>query len=154
MVRRTRALSADDRVKALATREAVIGLHNGSIQPADLPARFPHISRRRATELAGKLPKDLEDDENSLELTRAATKIVGLEVRNLYSTWELQQATAHYVAKKMTAAECTAKYGVGGSTLRRKRKALDLAPKESGSPPSLSVAHRAAKKLKKENTGP
>jgi hypothetical protein len=92
------------------------------------------------------LPKDLEDDENSLELTRAATKIVGLEVRNLYSTWELQQ--------KMTAAECTAKYGVGGSTLRRKRKALDLAPKESGSPPSLSVAHRAAKKLKKENTGP
>eukprot|EP00658_Telonema_sp_P-2_P062073 TRINITY_DN5072_c0_g1_i1.p1 TRINITY_DN5072_c0_g1~~TRINITY_DN5072_c0_g1_i1.p1 ORF type:complete len:117 (+),score=13.19 TRINITY_DN5072_c0_g1_i1:312-662(+) len=91
--------------------------------------------------------------ELSMELTRAASKIVDLEgrkSRNVYTTWGLQQATAHSVAKKMTAAECTAKYGVGGSTLRSKPKALDLPPNESGRPPSfsvaLSVANRAAKK--------
>ena len=154
MGKRTTVTSQTDRIRAVATREAVTGLYNGTLQPADIAHRFPHISRRRATELSSKLPKNLVDNENTLELTRAVNMVVGLPNRCAYTTWELQQATAKYTAKKLTAKECTEKYGVGGSTLRAKRKGLGLCAKEGEKAPDLSVAHRAAKHLKRQKTRP
>ncbi len=150
MGKRTGTVSKDDRLKALATREAILGLYTGSIQPCDIPSRYPHISRRRATELATKLPQHLVDSATSLQLTRAVNSILGIETRGTYTTWELQQATAKYAAKNMSAAECTATYGVGGSTLRQKRKELKLPAGRT----AISVANRAAKRLKLGKPGP
>lgn len=79
--------------------------------------------------------------------------LAGLPFRGLYTEWELQQAVGKYAACTMTAEACTNTYGVGASTLHKKR--LELEPTMAmGKKPKLTKAMAAVKALALETPEP
>lgn len=143
--------SPSDRLRSVRLREALLQLYQGTTKLTELHQKFPKVDRRSVTRLHGQLPKGLVDNVNKKELSRAVSGLVGLPFRGLYTEWELQQAVGKYAACTMTAEACTNTYGVGASTLRKKR--LELEP-AMGKKPNLTKAMAAVKALALETPGP
>ena len=101
-------------------RDAIVALYQNKISGIAVPGKYPGVSRQRATILANSLAKGLDEDEDHMQLTRAANKAAGLEdLRQAYTDFELQEALRVTNSKEMKPWEAQLKYGVPTSTQRR-----------------------------------
>ena len=131
-------------------RDAIIAVYQHNVEPREIPKRFGGVSRQHVTELAGKLPDGLVDDDKRRQLTRAANAAAGLRSPGCYTDWELQRAMLDYSTKKQKPGACTLEYGIPGATLRSKRKEIDVAV---GSTPSAKKARAIVATMFKQSPG-
>lgn len=137
--------------RRLQLRDAVVAMYLGKCGPDTVAREYPRVSRRRATELRDAMPQGLLENEQRMQVTRAANRLARHEARGAYTEWELQQAVAFFTSGKKTKSKCLEEYGVAPSTLKKKRKQLEA---HVGKTPDISKAKRAAKVVKRESPGP